>query len=116
VPTVAGVIADTGYLLYMDGGNDGDYRVLYNGTLQPGVLEYRVTGAEHGIAIGRAYRFRVSALNYNGEGTLSDEATLYMCLTPQDFPAPEYVSSTETTLTVKWCAPSSTSGCPIYKY
>ena len=100
----------------MDGGNDGNYRLAYDGTLRPGILEYRLTSLEHGIRFGRAYRFQVSALNYNGEGARSEEATLFICLSPSDFSAPEYVGSTETTLTVKWNAPRIPNGCPIYKY
>jgi hypothetical protein len=58
----------------------------------------------------------VTALNYNGEGPRSEAATLHICLPPADFPAPEYLSSTSTTLTVKWCAPRALNGCPLYKY
>ena len=116
VPSSPAVIGVTGYRLYMDGGNDGSYRLVYEGANRPGVQAFRVTALDLGILPGRAYRFRASALNYNGEGALSDEATLYMCLPPRDFPAPEYVSSTETTLTLKWAAPRVSNGCPVYKY
>jgi hypothetical protein len=40
------------------------------------------------VKVGRAYRFKVSALNYNGEGPASDEALLFMCLPPKDLAAP----------------------------
>ena len=116
IPSIPGEIGITGYKLYMDGGNDGSYRLAYDGTNRPGVLEFEVTANEFGFLLGRAYRFRVAALNYNGEGSQSDEATLYMCLPPQDFPAPDYVSSTETSLTVKWNPPRLNNGCPIVKY
>jgi hypothetical protein len=116
IPSFPLEIGVTGYRLYIDGGNDGSYQLAYDGANRPGVLEFKVTKERFRIVPGRAYRFRVAALNYNGEGALSDEATLYMCLPPQDFPAPEYVSSTETTLTVKWAAPRVSNGCPIVKY
>lgn len=39
-----------------------------------------------------------------------------MCLSPANFSAPEYVHSTETSLTIEWQAPKLTNGCPINKY
>jgi hypothetical protein len=57
VPSGASEIATTGYRLYMDGGNDGSFRLVYDGAQLPGVLEQVLTPAEHGIEAGRAYRF-----------------------------------------------------------
>jgi hypothetical protein len=75
-----------------------------------------VTSAEHGIVVGRAYRFKVSALNFNGEGPTSAESLIHACLSPANFSAPRYVTSDETTLSVEWAAPNATNGCPIDKY
>jgi hypothetical protein len=106
-------IAITGYRLYMDGGNDGKFRLIFDGENLPGVLQYRVTS---GILAGRAYRFKVSALNFNGEGEASAEALIYACLSPSNFSAPTYSSSTETSLTIEWETPRLVNGCPINKY
>ena len=116
IPTSASEISVTGYKLYMDGGNDGNYRVIYDGTNLPGTVEYLVTAEKDGIQPGRAYRFRVSAINFNGEGAPSVETTLFICLSPFDFAAPTYSSSTQTTLTINWQAPKAVNGCPIIKY
>ena len=113
---MTGTLGVSGYRLYMDGGNDGNFRVIYDGLNQPGVTEFSVTEQEHGISPGKLYRFKASGLNYNGEGELSDEAAIYVCLAPDNFPAPVYVSSTETTLTVQWIPPREVYGCPISKY
>ena len=112
----SGIIAGTGYRLYMDGGNDGNFQVVYDGHGQPGTLEYAVTTATDSITVGWAYRFKVTALNFNGEGAASAESLIHACLSPANFSAPRYVSSSETALSVEWAAPNATNGCPIDKY
>lgn len=116
VPQSPAAIAVSGYRLYVDGGNDGSYQLVHDGALLPGVLEYRLSAATGVVDVGRAYRLKVSALNYNGEGPASQEALLFMCLPPRDLVAPEYVSSTETTLTVRWSPPRASGGCPVSQY
>jgi hypothetical protein len=100
----------------MDGGNDGNYGLIYDGSFLPGALDYQITANQHGIQAGRAYRFRVSALNFNGEGDLSDEVLIYNCLNPSNFSAPLYVTSTESSLSINWTAPAEVHSCPLYKY
>jgi hypothetical protein len=100
----------------MDGGNDGYYQLVHDGTGEPGTLEYAVTAAAHGVVVGRVYRFKVSALNFNGEGAASSESLIHACLSPANFSAPRYVTSDETTLSIEWAAPNITNGCPIDKY
>ena len=101
-----------GYYLYMDGGNNGEYELVFDGKNQPGITQYLVSGLEE----GRAYRFKVAALNYNGLSTESDESVLYACLPPAHMALPTYKSSTETTLTLQWIAPTDTNGCPLTGY
>lgn len=55
-------IPTDGYLLYQDGGNDGNYSLVFNGQGEPGMLKYLATG----LVPGQAYRFYVVALNFNG--------------------------------------------------
>lgn len=66
-----------------------------------------------GLRTGVAYKFKVSALNFNGAGELSQEVTFYSCLPPTDILPPQYVSSTETTLYFSWSEPQQLNGCPI---
>ena len=105
-------IATTGYKLYIDNGNDGEFRVLYDGTGFAGVNTFAVTN----LTIGQLYRYKVSALNFNGEGVLSSEAQIYACLSPANFSEPTYVTSTENELTISWNAPQQQNGCPVYMY
>ena len=51
-----------GYLLYMDDGNNGYYRLVFNGQGSPGILSYLATG----LTTGLSYRFKVRAMNFNG--------------------------------------------------
>lgn len=39
-------IQTTGYILYIDNGNDGDFRVAFDGTNKPGIRKYTVEGLE----------------------------------------------------------------------
>ena len=105
-------IVTSGYRLYMDGGNNGEYTLIYNGEGSPGKLSYLAQGLDKGFA----YRFKVEALNFNGAGTESDEAILYACLPPSGLLPPTYVSSTETDLDLAWKAPSDNNGCPVFEY
>ena len=102
----------TGYKLYMDEGNNGNFKMIFDGTGKPGIVGYLVQD----LVTGTAYRFKVRAVNFNGESPESAETTLYACLPPLELDAPKYVTSTETTLTVNWRLPQILNGCPIFKY
>lgn len=108
-PVADTTIPNNGYLLYMDGGNDGNFNLIYDGTNSPGKTSYLVKPT----IPGQGYRFYVVALNFNGKSDASSEALLYSCLPPSSLAPPTYVSSTTTTLTVAWTAPHSMNGCPL---
>lgn len=68
----------------MDGGNDGQFTLVYDGTKKPGVLSYLAENLEKGTP----YRFKVVALNFNGQSAESNEAILYSCLPPTNIKPP----------------------------
>jgi len=110
-------VADTeintsGYKLYMDGGNNGDFSLVFDGSGAPGTLSYLASG----LTPGKAYRFKVVALNFNGESLESPEAILFSCLPPSGLLPPAYESSATTSLSVEWSSPSNVNGCPVYQY
>ena len=101
-----------GYHVYMDTGGDGNFQLVLDGKHFPGVNYYEATG----LQAGSRYRFKVAALNFNGEGASSDEAEFFSCLPPTDLLPPTYISSTETTLTLDWTHPLRLNGCPLQTF
>ena len=53
----------------MDDGNNGYYRLVFNGQGSPGILSYLATG----LTTGLSYRFKVRASNIYGYGSFSNE-------------------------------------------
>lgn len=96
-----------GYVLNIDDGFGGDKKVIYDGSNQPNVLQYTASG----LITGLSYTFTVQAVNYNGLGAESPEAEFIICVAPVNFDPPYLISSTKTTLTLGWKAPSSNGGC-----
>lgn len=62
----------------MDSGSDGFFKKVFDGRNYPGLMHYNATGLE----TGRAYKFKLKAINFNGVSEFSDEATYYSCLPP----------------------------------
>jgi hypothetical protein len=68
---------------------------------------------------GDHYDFKVSAINFNGEGPPSTvPLSTYSCTAPVGVIAPERVAatSTATTTTLSWAEPKGTGGCPLTGY
>jgi hypothetical protein len=105
-------ISVRGYELWMDSGSDGFFHKVFDALDKPGVMNYLATGLE----TGRAYIFKLRAVNFNGAGPFSSEVTYYSCLPPEMIIPPQYVKSTETTLEVKWSAPAHLYGCPLQAF
>lgn len=102
----------TGYKLYMANGSAGTYYLVYDGSNLPTITAYIISG----LTTGEIYRFKVSALNYNGEGLLSSELSTYACIAPSNFIQPYKISSTSTTMTLGWVEPTENGGCTITGY
>lgn len=102
----------TGYKLYMANGTISGYQLIYDGTGLPTITTKIISNLE----TGETYRFKVLALNYNGESALSSELLTQSCIKPTGFSAPTRVSSTSTTLNLAWLPPSDDGGCPILSY
>jgi titin len=68
---------------------------------------------------GDHYDFKVSAINFNGEGPQSTvPLSTYSCTAPVGVLAPTRVasSSTATTTALSWQEPTDTGGCPLTGY
>lgn len=65
-------IPTSGYDLYMDNGDDGNFSLIMNGNNHPGKLSYTVSN----LIQNTIYRFKVAAVNFNGEGPKSAETLI----------------------------------------
>jgi hypothetical protein len=59
------------------------------------------------------YRFKVTAINFNGEGPESTEVRIQTCSPPSDLLSPVYVTSTQTTITLSWREPMMLNNCSL---
>lgn len=57
-----------GYVLLIDDGLKGDFSKVYDGSFNPQVMQYFITG----LVPGRIYRLKVYATDVNGSGNESD--------------------------------------------
>ena len=105
----------TGYRLYAAREQSNVYSLVYDGTGFPQATSTVISG----LAPGGLYDFRVSALNFNGEGPASAVALrTHSCVPPSGLRAPVRVpaESTASSITLAWEEPEATGGCPITGY
>jgi len=82
------------YRIYMDDGNGVIFKMIYKGI----DLNFDVLNLTSGIG----YSFKVSAVNFNGEGEKSNPTFIKSCIVPKGVSAPVLVSSTSTTVSLRW--------------
>lgn len=78
----------------MDDGNGVIFNEVYRG--------FRTSTIIYNLTSGTEYSFKVSAVNFNGEGPLSNAQTIKSCIAPVNVSAPKLISSTSTTVTLRW--------------
>ena len=110
VPAVDNIITK-GYILYMDDGREGIFKVVYDGSENFYTLSYAVTGLETGLP----FRFFIEAVNLNGVSEPSEVSTIYACVKPTENGKPFKIDSTKTTITLGWDVPVS-EGCPLLSF
>jgi len=101
-----------GYRLYMAVGPSASYSLIYDGLDFRTIHSRKVTD----LVTGKLYRFKVSAINFNGEGDLSPEMQTRACTAPSQMEAPLRTQSTATTINLEWKEPEDDGGCPITSY
>ena len=62
------------------------------------------------------YRFKIQAENFNGISSESPVGLMHSCTVPKDLDAPYIVSTSSTSMTLEWVAPSNDGGCPVTGY
>lgn len=82
------------YVLYMDDGNGVIFNEVYRG--------FRTSTIIYNLTSGIDYSFKVSAVNFNGESSLSVASAIKSCIAPLNVKAPSLIQSTSTTVTLRW--------------
>ena len=101
----------TGFYVYMAEGLGGSFSKVFTAT-SASTIQYTATS----LTPGNAYKFKVSAYNFNGEGAESDILTTYACDSVTGIDPPSYLIATSETMTVSWQEPTSNGSCPILSY
>lgn len=101
-----------GYKLYRYNKAIGGEALAYDGSTNAVVTSFLDTGLSAGIYYG----YRVVAVNRVGTSTLSDEIVALTGEKPGQPPAPIYVSSTSTTITLRLTRVIDNGGLPITSY
>jgi hypothetical protein len=89
-----------GYRLYADNGYDDEFRLIFDGTNMPEINSYIYRS--NSLNPFLTYRFKVSAINFNGEGPQSNIADLRACTSPSDMDKPSIVDVTQAEITISW--------------
>lgn len=78
----------------MDDGNGVIFNEVYRGIATSALITNLTAGIE--------YSFKVSAINFNGEGPTSPITGIKSCVAPSGVNPPILISSTSTTITLRW--------------
>jgi hypothetical protein len=85
---------------------DDVFHLVFDGSNFPATVSYTATG----LVQGHYYRFKVTALNKNGESVPSAEARYLAADYPSAPSQPYLISSTSTSVTFGWYAPEDNGG------
>lgn len=86
--------------------------MAYDGTSTPSQISYTVQG----LTSRTTYRLKVYGINKAGDGVKSDIITCFTATVPGQPGTPELVSSTATSIKVKWAPAYDDGGSPIKEY
>jgi hypothetical protein len=103
------ITADTlmviGYKLYADSGTNDPLRLVYDGSSNSQITEFSFE-AQHSFneALDTQlwYRFQVAAINFNGEGEMSDIIELQSCTIPVQQPKPTITEINSLAVSISW--------------
>ena len=98
-----------GYVLQMQLDS---YTTIYDGRNDPDTTSYIISG----LTPGKYYQFRVMSYNFNGPSLSYSTFGTYACGILSGFSTPQLVSSTSSSITIKWDEPSNNGGWTILDY
>ena len=111
VPPPAGTLV-TGYVVMIDDGRTGPFRVAHAGQTDPSLFEATI----YGLRARTTYRITGYALNKAGPGANSTVTTCYTASAPGVPGRPTLVSSTASSIEVEWEPAFDDGGSPIKEY
>ena len=120
-PPTTGGSHITGYELWMDTWNGGNFRRVYDGRGLATKLWSAVSSADvDGLVANKQYRFKVRALNTAGNGTFSETSTFYVRSASAPLPPPmakrDALTSGEAGAVFNWAPPIDNGGNEITNY
>lgn len=74
------------------------------------------TGNTHNLVPGDFYRFRITARNVIGDSSVSSELEVMAATLPGKPSTPIRLTSTETSISIQWNAPTDNGGTSITDY
>lgn len=103
----------SGYKLYMnDILADDEFNLIYDGSNYPSAISF----TKKNLTPGKYYRFKVSAMNRNGESPKSAESKFLAADFPGAPSQPYWITSTPNQITIGWYPPSDNGGGQIFGY
>ena len=102
----------TGYVVLVDDGRTGPFRVAHDGRANPSLFEARI----YGLRAQTNYRIAGYALNKAGPGANSTEITCFTASVPGVPGTPALVTSTASSIEVSWEPAYDDGGSPIKEY
>lgn len=102
-----------GYIVQMIDPITDEWVDIYDASTNPDALSY----THFGLVTGETYTFRTFAVNFNGRSTqVGKQVNVLACGWPRVMDLPTYVTSTRTSITLKWAPPVDDGGCAIHGY
>lgn len=86
--------------------------LVYDGSNSASIFTFIASN----LSTGAPYTFTLSAVNFNGEGTISDPVVYTACTAPIGLSAPIVTLTTETTIDLVWTPPGDDGGCALIGY
>lgn len=102
----------TGYVILIDDGLSGEFRIAHDSSKDPA----RLNATIYGLRARTTYRLTGYALNKAGRGDNATEITCFTATTPGLPGTPMWVSSTSSSIEVKWEPAYDDGGSPILEY
>lgn len=113
LPTASLALPVLGYIVQMIDPVSDEWLDVLDASSDQDRLSY----VYYGATTGQIYTFRAFAVNFNGRSSQpGNSVAVLACGLPRYMDQPVRVTSSSTSITLKWSPPADDGGCPIYDY